>query len=104
MCAERAKRRNKRTPVQAASRSSISNHCFLSALPAECAICEPAPEDDVGSGTPNAIGRTDDRTAIRANKNGVRRGLTAKDVVGSLEGAEDCKAFEASIISAPNPP
>ena len=35
----------------------------------------------------------------RSRCNAVRHGLTAETVIGALEDAEDCKAFEAAIIA-----
>jgi hypothetical protein len=35
----------------------------------------------------------------QSHRNAVRHGLTAETVIGSLEDAEDYKAFEAAIIS-----
>src|SRR5438067_4800498 len=36
---------------------------------------------------------------LRSRRNAVRHGLTAETVIGELEDAEDCKAFEAAIIA-----
>jgi hypothetical protein len=50
----------------------------------------------------NALRSTGPRTEDgkqRSRANAVRHGLTAETVVGSLEDAEDYKAFEAAIIS-----
>jgi hypothetical protein len=54
----------------------------------------------------NALRSTGPRTEEgkqRSRLNAVRHGLTAETVVGSLEDAEDYKAFEASIISDYSP-
>jgi hypothetical protein len=50
----------------------------------------------------NALRSTGPRTEDgkqRSRLNAVRHGLTAETVVGSLEDAEDYKAFEATIIA-----
>src|SRR5262249_30077277 len=50
----------------------------------------------------NALRSTGPRTEDgkqRSRVNGLRHGLTAETVVGSLEDAEDYKAFEAAIIA-----
>jgi hypothetical protein len=50
----------------------------------------------------NALRSTGPKTDVgkqRSRANAVRHGLTAETVVGSLEDAEDYKAFEATIIS-----
>jgi hypothetical protein len=54
----------------------------------------------------NALRSTGPRTEEgkqRSRLNAVRHGLTAETVVGSLEDAEDYKAFEAAIISDYDP-
>ena len=50
----------------------------------------------------NALNSTGPRTAegkSKSRRNAVRHGLTAETVIGSLEDAEDYKAFEAAIIA-----
>ena len=50
----------------------------------------------------NALRSTGPRTEdgkLQSRRNAVRHGLTAETVIGSLEDAEDYRAFEAAIIA-----
>ena len=50
----------------------------------------------------NALKTTGPTTSVgkeRSRRNALRHGLTAETVIGALEDAEDCQAFEAAVIS-----